>query len=114
MFEGPNRNKKETDTKISRRDFLRGMGATAAAAGLGFSSNAEAASAEKAELEAVQMSLQILGLYKGEVTGEYNDATQEAIKQFQTEHFGSEEATGVIDDKTLNRILECTMGDCGD
>ena len=57
----------------------------------------------KESMRRTQAKLSELGLYTGDINGEFNDATQEAIKTFQAEHKLKE--TGMPDQNTVFQLL---------
>ena len=55
----------------------------------------------KESVRRLQAKLTELGMYTGDVNGEFNDATRQALKTFQSEHKDKIEPTGVPDQKTM-------------
>jgi Putative peptidoglycan-binding domain-containing protein len=60
----------------------------------------------EAEEVGVQEKLKLLGYYPGGITGVYDNATKEAVKEFQYENHLP--ITGIVDDKTMTALYEKT------
>lgn len=58
---------------------------------------------DEEKIASIQSKLKELGYYNGEETGEFDEATTEALKNFQTAN--GLDATGVVDDETHYRLF---------
>lgn len=58
------------------------------------------------QVSALQRKLGALGLYQGRADGEFNDATEEALRRFQEQHAATKPAaTGRLDEATRQALL---------
>jgi lysozyme len=56
------------------------------------------------EIKELQRRLKELGYYQGEIDGDFGKRTDEAVKKFQSDYFGSGEADGKVGPKTWAKL----------
>lgn len=60
---------------------------------------------EGSQVEQLQNKLNQLGYNCGEVDGIFGNKTEGAVKGFQKDHFGESEATGIVDQRTWDQMM---------